>query len=77
MQSNGIKDAQGAYRYLNHGNLPFPREVINFNQDKLRQREKANGKKLDYEILVDDLMAVSKVSWYRIDRTFQTTYPTE
>ena len=56
----GIKDAQGAYRYLNHGNLPFPREVINFNQDKLRQREKASGKKLDYEILVDDLMAVSK-----------------
>jgi methylaspartate mutase epsilon subunit len=56
----GIKDAQGAIRYFNPGNLPFTKDVIEFQKSKLAEREKQKGKKLDYEILVSDLMAVSK-----------------
>ncbi len=56
----GIKDSAGALRYLNHGNLPFPREILEFHREKIAEREKKKGKKLDYETLVSDLMAVSK-----------------
>lgn len=56
----GIKDSKGAIRYLNHGNLPFTDEILEFQSGKLREREKIKGKKLDYEILVSDLLAVSK-----------------
>ena len=56
----GIKDKEGALRYLNHGNLPFPKEVVEFHKGKIAEREKARGKKLDYETLVADLLAVSK-----------------
>jgi len=55
-----IKDSDGAIRYLNHGNLPFTKEILEFHRDKIAAREKAKGKKLDYETLVSDLLAVSK-----------------
>ena len=45
---------------FNHGNLPFPKEVIDFHKGKIAEREKLKGKKLDYETLVSDLLAVSK-----------------
>jgi methylaspartate mutase epsilon subunit len=55
-----IKDGEGAIRYLNHGNLPFTRDILKFHKDKIAEREKTKGKKLDYETLVSDLFAVSK-----------------
>jgi methylaspartate mutase epsilon subunit len=56
----GIKDAGGAIRYLNHGNLPFTKEIIDFHKTRIQERESQAGKKLSYETLVSDLMAVSK-----------------
>jgi methylaspartate mutase epsilon subunit len=56
----GIKDSEGAIRYLNHGNLSFTPDILEFHRSKITEREKKKGKKLDYEILVSDLMAVSK-----------------
>ena len=56
----GIKDSAGAIRYLNHGNLPFSSDILEFHKAKIGEREKRKGKKLDYETLVSDLMAVSK-----------------
>jgi methylaspartate mutase epsilon subunit len=56
----GIKDSEGAMRYFNPGNLPFSKEILDFHSSKLREREKKINKKLDYEILVSDLMAVSR-----------------
>ena len=56
----GIKDSEGAIRYLNHGNLPFTNDILEFHRSKIMEREKKKGKKLDYEILVSDLLAVSK-----------------
>jgi methylaspartate mutase epsilon subunit len=55
-----IKDSAGALRYLNHGNLPFSGDILEFHKGKIAEREKMKGKKLDYETLVSDLMAVSK-----------------
>ena len=56
----GIKDSEGAIRYFNHGNLPFTNEILEFHKSKITEREKKKGKKLNYETLVSDLLAVSK-----------------
>jgi methylaspartate mutase epsilon subunit len=56
----GIKDSEGAIRYLNHGNLPFTNDILEFHRSKIMGRERKKGKKLDYETLVSDLLAVSK-----------------
>lgn len=56
----GIKDSEGAIRYLKTGNLPFTKEIIDYHKDKIEERERKMGRKLDYETLLDDLLAVSK-----------------
>jgi len=52
------RDNEGAMRYLDHGNLPFNREIIEFHRQKLAEREKAQGRKIDYKNVVDDLMSI-------------------
>ncbi|MFP3975839.1 MAG: methylaspartate mutase subunit E [Dehalococcoidia bacterium] len=56
----GIKDAEGAIRYLNTGNLPFTDEVVNYHRAKIAEREKRQGQKISYETVARDLLAVSK-----------------
>jgi methylaspartate mutase epsilon subunit len=56
----GIKDGKGAIRYLDFGNLPFPEEVKKFHREKVAEREKAEGRKMDYEVIVQDFWAFSK-----------------
>jgi methylaspartate mutase epsilon subunit len=58
-QVMGVKDAQGAARYLDHGNLPFTREIVQFHREKIAEREKAIGRKCDYDALVNDITAIS------------------
>jgi methylaspartate mutase epsilon subunit len=54
------RDKEGAMRYLDHGNLPFNQEIIDFHKQKLAEREKAQGRKIDYKNVVDDMLAISK-----------------
>ena len=56
----GIKDSKGAIRYLDFGNLPMPAEVKKFHQEKVAEREKTEGRKMDYEVFVQDFWAFSK-----------------
>lgn len=56
----GIKDRRGAIRWKEFGNLPFPREVKEFHRARLADREKAEGRELDYDVLVQDFWAFSK-----------------
>ncbi len=56
----GIKDRQGAIRYKDFGNLPFSKEVKEFHHTKVAERENAEGKKMDYEAIVQDFWAFSK-----------------
>lgn len=55
----GVKDATGAARFYDFGNLPFDDEIKNFHMCKITEREKILGKKIDYDIVVKDLTAVS------------------
>jgi methylaspartate mutase epsilon subunit len=56
----GIKDSRGAIRYLDFGNLPLPEEVKKFHREKVAEREKIEGRKMDYDAVVQDFWAFSK-----------------
>ena len=58
----GVKDAHGAARYLDHGNLPFGQEIIEFHREKIAEREEKIGRKVDYEVLVKDITAIGEGS---------------
>lgn len=56
----GVRDVKGACRYAEFGNLPLPKEAKEFHREKIREREKAEGRKMDYMVAVEDLWAFSK-----------------
>ncbi len=56
----GVRDAHGACRYLEFGNLPFPNDIKDFHRQKIAEREKLEGKKADYHTAVRDLWSLSK-----------------
>ncbi len=59
-QVMGIKDIHGAIRWKEFGNLPFPEEVKKFHREKVAEREKVEGRKMDYEVFIQDFWAFSK-----------------
>jgi len=54
------RDNEGAMRYMDTGNLPFNKEILEFHKQKLAEREKAQGRKIDYKNVIDDLLSISK-----------------
>ncbi len=59
----GAKDAQGAVRYLDCGNLPFTKDMVEFHREKIAHREKFMGKQLDYDTIVSDMRALADGTW--------------
>lgn len=55
-----VRDSEGAVRYLDHGNLPFTKEILEFNRERLAEREKVLGKPVDYDTVIEDIFSVSK-----------------
>jgi len=56
----GVKDADGAMRYFNTGNLPFSKEIVEYHREKIMQREEKQGIKVGYDTIVNDILSVSK-----------------
>jgi methylaspartate mutase epsilon subunit len=56
----GIRDNKGACRYLDFGNLPIPEEAKEFHREKVAEREKAEGRKMDLSVVIEDFWAFSK-----------------
>lgn len=56
-----IRDANGAIRFYECGNLPFPREVIEYEKEKLAGREKLEKRKADFEMVIRDI--VNGIVW--------------
>jgi methylaspartate mutase epsilon subunit len=56
----GVRDAQGACRYLEFGNLPIPEDIKEFHRGKIAEREKIEGRKVDYSTSVSDLWSFSR-----------------
>ena len=57
-----VRDKEGALRYLDHGNLPFPKEVVEYHREKIAERESADGKKIDLDTMITDLFWISDVT---------------
>jgi methylaspartate mutase epsilon subunit len=58
----GVKDAEGAARFFDFGNLPFSKEIIEFHKEKIAEREKQMSQKIDYETVIKDMTAISSGS---------------
>ncbi len=56
----GVKDARGAARYAEFGNLPIPAEAKEFHRHKVAERKEREGRKMDYLVTVEDFWAFSK-----------------
>ncbi|MGD0658384.1 MAG: hypothetical protein ABSD38_09995 [Syntrophorhabdales bacterium] len=59
-QALGVRDMRGACRYLDVGNLAIPDEAKEFHREKIAERERAQGKKLDYHTVVEEFWTFSK-----------------
>ena len=53
------RDNDGCIRYLMPGNLPFTKDILDFNRGKLEERAKADKREVDFQMSVDDVYAVS------------------
>jgi methylaspartate mutase epsilon subunit len=56
----GAKDSKGGVRYVEFGNLPLPEEVKKFHREKLAERERGEGRKMDYRVSIADMLSFSK-----------------
>jgi methylaspartate mutase epsilon subunit len=50
----GLRDNEGMVRYLDHGNLPFDREIIEFHREKVAERVEVQGREVDYQSVIDN-----------------------
>lgn len=55
-----IRDAEGAIRFLDHGNLPFNKAIVDYHKEKIAQRAKAEKRKAGYSMVIEDIYAVSR-----------------
>ncbi|MCR4419105.1 MAG: hypothetical protein QHH27_04170 [Clostridia bacterium] len=56
----GVRDLRGACRYVEFGNLPIPEEIKDFHRQKVAERERAEGRKMDFYVAVEDFWAFSQ-----------------
>jgi methylaspartate mutase epsilon subunit len=54
------RDNHGAVRLFDVGNLPFTPDIIAFHQDKIAERAKAEGRAPSFQMVIDDIYAISK-----------------
>jgi methylaspartate mutase epsilon subunit len=53
-----VRDAQGAFRFLDPGNLPFSEKLRKYNLKKIDERVKAEGGRPAYEMVLDDIFCM-------------------
>ncbi len=54
------RDNQGAVRFLQWGNLPFPKEIQDFHRAKLAERGQAERRPPSFQMVIDDIYAVGQ-----------------
>jgi methylaspartate mutase epsilon subunit len=55
----GARDLEGACRYIDYGNLPIPEEVRKYNDEKIKEREKFEGTKLNFKASMADFWCLA------------------
>lgn len=56
-----VRDSSGAIRYLEHANLPFTAEILEYHREKILDRERREGQRVDYQAAIHDVTEVSKM----------------
>ncbi len=56
-----IRDASGAVRYLEPAYLPFGPEILGYHREKIKERERRDTRKIDYEAAIHDITEISKM----------------
>jgi methylaspartate mutase epsilon subunit len=55
-----VRDLHGAIRIFEFGNLPFDEDIRRFHRDALQQRAAAERRAVSFQMVTDDIYAVSK-----------------
>lgn len=56
----GARDHAGLIRYLDAGQLPIPKDVLDYHRHELSKRAEAEKRPLNYEMVLDDLLRVAQ-----------------
>lgn len=54
------RDNVGCVRYLMTGNIPFSKDLLDFNRQRLEERGRYEGREVGFAMTVDDIFAVGK-----------------
>jgi methylaspartate mutase epsilon subunit len=54
------RDNNGAVRFLDHGNLPFSKDVIDFHRAKMQERARHERRDVSFQMVIDDIYAIGK-----------------
>lgn len=54
------RDNNGAVRLFEVGNLPFTPDLVAFHKEKMAERAKAEGREPSFQMVIDDIYAISK-----------------
>lgn len=54
------RDNTGAVRFLDYGNLPFPKIITDFHREQIADRGRAEQREPGFQMVIDDIYAISK-----------------
>jgi len=55
-----IRDNEGAVRVFNAGNVPLPADAMAYHREKISERAHAESRSASFQMVVDDIYAISK-----------------
>jgi len=55
-----VRDDRGAVRIFDPGNVPFPGTILDYHRDLVAQRARTEGRAPCFQMVIDDIYAVSK-----------------
>jgi methylaspartate mutase epsilon subunit len=55
-----VRDNHGAIRLLERGNVPISNDIYEIHQEQIRERAKAEGREPSFQMVIDDIYAISK-----------------
>lgn len=55
-----VRDNDGAVRFLEIGNVPLTKELIDYNKEKVARRAEVEKRQASFQMVIDDVYAISK-----------------
>jgi methylaspartate mutase epsilon subunit len=55
-----MRDNEGCIRIFNRGSLPLDPDLVTWHRDRLQERARAEGRSVSFQMVTDDIYAISK-----------------